>query len=493
MSISFNSIPINIRTPGRYVEFDNSNAVKGTPAMPHLALCIGQVKTAGTGTVAVKTPTLIPSGPAAEGYFGVGSQIAEMCKAFKVADPYTELWAIALGDDVAGVVAEGTITLDGTATADGTLYAYIGGILIRAAVAEDDTSDDVATTLAAAIEDCDALPVSAAVNGVTTDQVDITCKWKGTTGNDIPLAVNFQMGDAYPAGITAVAVQMASGAVSPDYADAITAMADTQFHTIALGVVDATNIALVEAELDTRFGPMVQTEGMAFTAAHGTQGDLTTLGNARNSPHVCIMGAGKSPTAPWIWAAAVAAVDAREVQIDPARPMQSLLIPGTVAPDLSLAFTRAERNILLTDGIATYTVDASGNCRIERLITTYQTNDLSVPDTSYLDSEIMRTLAYLRYSINARIGLRFPRHKLASDGTNFSPGQAIVTPSIIRNELLSLFREWERDGLAEDYDTFKEGLLVERNGNDANRVDALIPPDVINQFRVFAGQIQFLV
>ena len=33
----------------------------------------------------------------------------------------------------------------------------------------------------------------------------------------------------------------------------------------------------------------------------------------------------------------------------------------------------------------------------------------------------------------------------------------------------------------------------ERDANDVNRVNALIPPNVVNQFRVFAGKVQFVL
>ena len=103
----------------------------------------------------------------------------------------------------------------------------------------------------------------------------------------------------------------------------------------------------------------------------------------------------------------------------------------------------------------------------------------------------MYTLSYLRYSVRARISQKFPRYKLANDGTNYAPGQAIVTPKIVRAELIALFRDWEAAGLVENLDQFKNDLIVERNTTDVNRVDVLLPPDIINQFRVFAAQIQF--
>jgi phage tail sheath gpL-like len=82
---------------------------------------------------------------------------------------------------------------------------------------------------------------------------------------------------------------------------------------------------------------------------------------------------------------------------------------------------------------------------------------------------------------------------LADDGTNFSPGQAVAMPSTIRTEIYALFAQWENEGLVEGWEQFKKDLLVERNANDVNRVDVLLSPDLMNQFRVFAGQIQFLL
>jgi phage tail sheath gpL-like len=177
--------------------------------------------------------------------------------------------------------------------------------------------------------------------------------------------------------------------------------------------------------------------------------------------------------------------------IDPARPFQTLELPGMLAPEVKDRFTREERNLLLKDGISTFLVGQDGKVYIERVITTYQTNAFGVEDISYLDLETKWTVDYIRYAVRARIALRYPRYKLADDGTQFAPGQAIVTPLHIRAELLGLFRELEQVGLVENFDQFKADLLVVRSVSDPNRVNAVIPPDVVNQFRVFAASVQF--
>jgi len=166
-------------------------------------------------------------------------------------------------------------------------------------------------------------------------------------------------------------------------------------------------------------------------------------------------------------------------------------MPGRLPASAEKRFIRSERNNILSYGGATTVVDAGGNVVIERAVTNYKTNAGGTVDPSYRDVETMYTLSLLRYQVRARIAQKFPRYKLASDGTVFPPGQAIVTPKIIRAELIGLALDWVDAGLIEGIDQFKSDLLVGRNANDVNRVDVLLPPNLVNQFRVFAAQIQF--
>jgi len=482
--ISFNAIPISLRTPGQYIEFDNTKAVQGLPIVAQKILVIGT--RAAAGSVAQAVPTMILSAAQAEDAFGRGSMLSHMFQALKRANPYTEVWGVALDENAAGVKATGTITVTGPATEAGTLNLYIGGRLVQVAIANGDAQNAIATNINAAINANTDLDVTA---GVAANVVTLTARHKGTYGNYIDVRANYNAGEKTPKGVVLVIVALAAGATNPDVATAIAALGNEQYHTVITGYEDAVNLGKIEAELLLRWGPMQQKEGQAFVGTSGTHAAAVTLGDSRNSQFLTIANAGKSPTPWWEWAATVGAVDAFEP--DPARPRQTLALPGILPPAPQDRYTRDERDILLNHGISTFTVDAGGNVLIERLITTYKTNALGVTDVSYLDIETMRTIAYLRFSVRSRIALRYPRCKLADDGTRFGPGQAIVTPMIIRAELLALFREWEEAGLAEGFEQFKADLVVERNKQDPNRVDAIIPPDVVNQFRVFAGKVQF--
>lgn len=485
-NVSFNQIPVDIRTPGQFIEIDPTRAVQGLPNMDRRILVLGQRFTAGT--VAASIPTRVLNAAQAEQYFGRGSMLHMMITALKKANSITDVWAVALNENAAGVTATGTLTFTGAILEAGTLTLYIAGQLVQVAVAAAEANNTTATNVAAAINAATNLPVTAAA---ATNVVTLTCRWKGATGNDIDLRLNYYMGEVLPRGCAVAIVVMASGTANPDITTALAAVADDQYYTVINPWTDAANMAIFETEMGTRWGPMSQKTGHGFSGARGTHAALTTYGAARNSVHTSVIGATQSPSAPWVWAAVWGAIVEYYGAIDPARPFQTLQIPGVLAPTEDFRFTRAERDLLLRDGISTFTVGPDGSVYIERVITTYQTNTFGVEDTSFLDLETKWTVDYIRYAVRARIALRFPRYKLANDGTNYAPGQAIVTPKTIRAELLALFKEMEYVGLVENFDQFKADLLVVRSTQDPNRVNAVIPPDIINQFRVFAAAVQF--
>ena len=193
MGISFNQIPIAIRTPGHFIEFDNTRAVQGLPVMPHKILVIGQRLTAGS--VAQGVPTRILSAAQAEEYFGRGSMLHAMISALKAVNSWTECWAIALDDNGAGAFAPGTLTFTGSPTENGTLNLYIGGKRVQTAITAAMTPTQVASAVAAAINADTSLPVTA---GAAVGVVTLTTRHKGEAGNSIDVRANYTFGDKTP-------------------------------------------------------------------------------------------------------------------------------------------------------------------------------------------------------------------------------------------------------------------------------------------------------
>jgi len=475
-----------VRVPGSYVEFDSSKALSGLPAVPQRALILGQML--GSGTATALTPVQIFSAGQAVQAFGRGSMLAQMVAAFVGANDQTELWAVGVADLNAGVKATQTITLTGPATAAGTLPLLVGGAKVPVGVNAGDSATAIATATAAAIAaqpDLEVVATSAA--GVVT----LTAQHKGECGNAIDVRVAYYQGEAIPAGVTVAIAAGVAGTGNPDITTVWPNLGDKQFNTVITPWTDASNLAAINTELVRRWGPLVQREGMAYAAVSASMSSAATLGASLNSPYLSVLPVRKGPTSPWKVAASYGGVIGYYGAIDPARPFQTLPIPGMLAPLDADRFTRQERELLLHDGMSTFKVESDGTCTIERPITTYQTSGFGLPDVAWLDVNTPLTLAAIRTYVRQRIATKFPRYKLADDSTQFGVGQAVVTPKIIRAELIALFREMENAGLVEDFDQFKADLVVERDATDRNRLNALIPPNIVNQFRVFAASVQF--
>ena len=191
-------------------------------------------------------------------------------------------------------------------------------------------------------------------------------------------------------------------------------------------------------------------------------------------------------------AAAYAAKAQRALINDPARPLQTLALNNLKAAPLQDRFDFPELNSLASTGLAIQEVGASINQpMILREQTTYQLNLYGQSDDAYELVTTLATLAKLLRNQKQAITSKFPRSKLADDGTKFGPGQAIVTPGIIKSELISEYQMDMWNGLVENISAFKRNLMVERDPNDPNRVNVLYPPDLINQLRIFAVLAQF--
>lgn len=490
MSVGFSNIPSDIRVPLFYAEIDNSMANSGASSLRRLI--VGQVNDDATSED-IGRLVLVSRTSQAKDVGGNGSMLAAMHKLHRDLDVVGEVWCLPLKVDT-GTAAHATVTVTGTATQAGLLNLYVAGKRVRAIVPEQAAASAVATALVNAINEAIDLPVkAAAVDGVVT----LTCKFKGELGNDISLALNRlgrANGEATPAGLTVALVDMASGTGTPDMTAALAALGDEPFEFIAQPWTDTASLnAWRDVMNDTagRWSWAKQLWGHVYSAKRGTLGQLVAAGRLRNDPHISIGGLEVAVPQPvWEFAAQFAARTAVFISADPARPTQTGTLPGIDPAPASDRFMLDEAQSLLSSGIATFNYSGSA-VRIQRAVTTYQRNAYGQADDSYLDSEPLHQSAYVLRFLQSRITSKYGRHKLASDGTNFGPGQAIVTPNVIRGELIAAYGELERAGIVENMDLFKANLIVERAADNPNRLNVLFPPDLVNQLRVFALLYQF--
>lgn len=499
MSIPFKQIPQNVRVPLFYAEVDGSHA--NTSQQTQRALIIGQVTAAGSATANLPQ---ISAGPAdAKAVGGPGSMLALMTAAYLANDGFGEVWYGPVSDAGGAVAATGSLTFTGTATAAGTLALYIAGVAaavgvtsLQIPVASGTTAAQLATATAAAITAATDLPVTAIVDGGNPAKVDITARNAGLAGNDIDIRLNYYgpaSNEYTPAGITVAIVPMANGSVNPTLTTLLANLQDKPFDFIVSPYTDPTSVAALTAFLADQGGRwswQAQVYGHVFMAYRGTYANQVTFGTALNDQHTSCMGFYDSPSPNWIWAAAVAGAAAASLKADPAQPLQTVVINGVLPPPKPSQFSKSLRNTLLFDGISTFTV-SSGVVAIENLITTYQKNAFGQPDSSYLEVETLFTLMAVLRALAGVVTSKYARMKLAQDGNDIPPGANIVTPSLVRADLIAQYYQLEEQGLVQNAQAFAQGLICQINPTNPNRLDVLWPGTLIDQLRVFALLAQF--
>lgn len=490
MTISFNNIPNNIKVPLFYAEMDSSAANTIQDSGASLIVAYSLVES----SIERNKLIIMPTADQAKKLAGRGSQLSRMVEAYRNIDNFGELFVIAVDEPTAGSNATGTIQISGTAEETGILSLYIGNSKIQSRVTVYDTAEAIANGLHNTINANPDLPVTASVSNST---ITLTAKHKGLSGNDIPLCFNYYGtlgGEENPDGLNIVITQMNGGTGTPDLTPVIAAMGDKLLDFIAFPFNDLSSLATFNHEMDDtkgRWSYVRQLYGHVYTAKKGDLSELVEFGDKLNYQHITVAGYEKTiQTSIDELIAMRTARNAIFIRNDPARPTQTGLLNGALPASDSNQFTLTEQQSLLSHGIATAYV-SSGNLLIQRDITTYQHNSYGIADNSYLDSETLHTLAYVLRKLRSVITSKYPRHKLANDGTRFGAGQAIITPAVAKAEINATYRQLELLGLVENFDLFKKNLIVERNVNDPNRLDVLFPPDLVNQLRVFAVLAQF--
>jgi phage tail sheath gpL-like len=402
------------------------------------------------------------------------------------------------GATVPSAAASKELTVFGTAMAAGSIFAYIGGDRIVTNIPAGFNSSQIAQAVCDQVNADPFCLLTAAPNPLLPSNFILTCKQGGVIGNEIDVSANLRGvsgGETFPRGVNITTVTgMGGGIGQPPVDEIIAAMGDDEYDFIGSPYNDPVSLDAFDElmnDLSGRWSWDRQIYGGVFAARQDSAANHQAFGTLRNGPHVYCLGAAATATPTWRRASALTGQAALGLRQDPGRPLQTLPLVGVRAPARGSGFRISDKNTLLHSGISIEMADLSGQVQIQRVISTYQRNQWGVADPSWLDVQTGYTLMYVVRFLRQRLLQKFPRHKLADDGTQFGYGQAVATPSIIRGELVAAYSELESIGLVENMDAFKEHLIVERNADDPNRVDILFPPDLINKLRILALLVEF--
>jgi phage tail sheath gpL-like len=436
----------------------------------------------------------VPTVAQAAALFGRGSMLARMMALYRANDPFGEVWVVPIADPGAGTVLSIVVTITGTATAAGTISLYVGAQLVQVAIPSGTTAAAAGPLVASAVNAAlDAPMTAAAASGVVT----LTSRAKGTSQIGLDVRLNYygaQGNESLPAGLTVAVGAATGGTGAPDVSGVAAALGDIDYDFVISGFNDAATLTSLQTTMSDsagRWSWLSQNFGGVFTAKVDSAANLITFGATRNDQHQLVWGCAGLPNPVWEFAAAMTAACIPAIKADPARPLQTLAVNGLLAPAPIDRFPKTTQQTMLTSGIAQAKFDRAGNTSVLRAVTTYQLNKFGQPDQSYLDVETLFTLMAITRRLRNAVTQKFPRAKLADDGTRVGFGQPVVTPAIIKGELIAQYATMVLDGLVDSVDLFAAGLVVIRNSQDSSRVDVLFDPYLINGLRIFAVLNQF--
>lgn len=480
MGVTFSEIPSTTLRLLAGIELDRT----GTSPAPNRArtVIVGQKLTAGTATA--NAIVYVGTEARAKGLFGQGSFLHLMCRAYLANDPTAELWAIPVADAGGGTEASGTIQVTAAATGDGSISLYVAGQLLTVGVTSGDAVGTIASAINTAINDALDLPVTSTVS---TDTVTITCRHKGTHGNDIDIRHSYRVGERLPSGVTLAITQLTSGATDPTLTTANTALAAADWRWCVYPYTTDGQQDALDTIMLARWDAMSGKLGGHFSAYDDTVGNIqTNFAQYRNSPHGSTVGFYASPTPSWVTGAAYAGACAKSLRKHTAVPLADIAVVGVLAPAEGVRFTSTEANTLGLDGVATLYTDATGQVRINNAVTHYKTDALGTADTTYQFVNAAYQTAKVIDTIQGGVRSQFAGKILVDDASLVSSGTPAVDAAMIRAYLLGLYEQLQRDAVVENADAFAEVLVVERNADNANRVDVYFPPDLANQLNVLA-------
>lgn len=485
--IALASIPSTNQIPGVFTEANLDPFAVATGVEQQKTLIVGQKL--GTGSAAASEKITVASLASAQSLFGAGSMLHAMCEKFFLSNPGGSLQVYPLDDPNGATKASGTITISGAPNASGSLVVYIFGRRYQVDVTTSSTPSTIAAALAAAITgDAFAQVTAAASSGVVT----VTHKHGGVIGNDDAIAHSFLDDEEVPNGLTVVLAQLNGGAGAVDLADLISILGEERINLLVMPYNSGSDLLGLDAKLEELWGAQSLNDLQAITAYKQSFNDHNTLVSGINYRNITAINAvGHYPK--YCWAASLAGAVAKSASADPATPFQGLELIGLQASVNSQPLN-SERQTLLQNGSTTYTI-LQNKIYLERvkLLRTSDANGSPLPAAaSDLNPKLI--LSFIRYDFVVDYLRKYRRAKLADDGIRVPAGSNIVTPSLVKASVVTRYQFWQDTlGLVENLSVFRSNIVVERNAADRNRLDIVMPVDLINQVRVTGVNFSYII
>jgi phage tail sheath gpL-like len=383
------------------------------------------------------------------------------------------LFTVGLADNGSNKAA-GTITIAGTVTKAGGIVVWIGNRRVEISVAVGDTTAATAIALQNALADDETMPCTFNVDTATPGEIDVIAKNAGTIGNQIGLTREIITAEGLT--VTLSGAALSGGTTDPDVDDALDDIFPEDYEIIVTPYNTQTEIVKVRDHVDNISDASEQRPSIAVYATNGTLAAATTLANQINSGRISHTFLRSTRTLPIELASKMGSLLAFEE--DPAKPMNDIEVKSVHVPTIANRFSNIELETLLNNGVLPLYIGPGEKVQIVRSISTYVKNTQGAKDVTLLDIQTMRTLDYVRDSMVTMFSTKYVRQK-----------KTAAVKAAIKSDVLDTLLKLEALEIVENVQANIDGILVEDDIQDVNRVDVKIPVDVVNGLHIIAGQI----
>lgn len=466
------SLP-NVLSPNFLVPFvamknDFSRAIRGLRGMPRRLLLIGHRRSFGLAPLGKVTP--ISSEGEALDMLGERSSLIQMWRAARAnADLGLPIDVLPVQFYLAGTAATSTLAINNAEgntepfIAPGELMLYISGERISVPVTTDDTPATVATKLRTAINANTKVWLTASATA-NTNEVLLTAMSASELGNFIDLRTTYRQDERLPEGMTVTVPAMSGGVGVPDLSAIGTILNGYRPTEIVSAFTDADNLAHIERVLEERWQANNMQDGQLCISVRGSEGALTNLLDARNSPHVHAIATVKDMTNPWETAAMAGAAIESLAAKDPALPVTGVKLLGYQGPKQGDGWTVEAQNNILTAGGMPLQIAQDYSGSLLRAVTNYKRTVTGAPDRSMAELPWIKTMSYKRWFTVSEFQTKYQGFKLAQYITEPIPGQKIMTPELAEEVMLTIYKLFMDAGLCQNLPYYRETLLVEIDG-----------------------------
>lgn len=473
------SVPSNKRKPGTYIQFDTTSAARGLVPINWNVCLLGNKTTSGTATALVIN--LVESEGQADTLFGIGSELALMCRAsFAAARLYGSspaIYALAIAD-VVGAAQTRTFTVTGTATATGDLVLMVAGRIIRVGINSGDVQNTVAAAINAAFNAANATGNTAlpATSGVATNVATLTARHHGVNGVDMRVSVVENI-----AGIS-VAIGGTAGTGAYDITAALDTLVDRFYHGVACANHTTTDVSDFAAYITAMSLPQTKKWPICVLAETASLSAANTLSTTANNQQISVIGAELYPNMTGEIAASL--VTTLFAEGDPALCFDDTPLPLYV-PAAADVPTDTEIETALSSGTTILSVNGNRTqSLIVRFVTTKTTIGAAVFE-NLLDVTNIKSLIYTAIQVDAawQVWKQRPENKKASASA----------ARRLRSVTLNVLRQEEALDILQNVELHKGELFVEKDSIVKTRFNVAIPASVIPNLHQAVGVITLFV